>query len=345
MTSKTRYFVIVSSLVLTLGVGAGLVAYYVDLPTTAFSAFQDGPDELRYVPRDAAVVAYADVQQVMASELRERLREAIPSPDGQNQFRDQTGINIETDIDRIVAFLDTKQDVTGGPGAGLVLARGRFDAVRIESLMREHGAEVEDYKGVRMIVVDVSRRGDTADPAQPVDPPPAAPERRQPATFGLAFLEPGLVAVGHAPLLRTAVDLQSAGESVTANGELMELIRSIENGNSAWAVGRFDALTARARLPERMSTQLPAITWFSASGEINGGVRGVLRADTRDEQAATDLRDVVRGFLALGNLQMSSRPELQAMMRSLQLGGTGKTVALSFEVPADALNLIGKSRQ
>jgi hypothetical protein len=32
-------------------------------------------------------------------------------------------------------------------------------------------------------------------------------------------------------------------------------------------------------------------------------------------------------------MQSGSRPEILAMVQSLQLGGTGKTVALSFDVP------------
>jgi hypothetical protein len=105
-------------------------------------------------------------------------------------------------------------------------------------------------------------------------------------------------------------------------------------------VGRFDALTSQARLPENVASQIPAITWFSVSTHVNGGIRGVLRAETRDDEAANNLRDVVRGFLALGKLQSGSHPEIQAMMQSLELGGTGKTVALSFDVPLQVFDLI-----
>ncbi len=97
-----------------------------------------------------------------------------------------------------------------------------------------------------------------------------------------------------------------------------------------------------------MAGRLPAITWFAFSGHVNGGLRGVIRAEARDDEAATNLRDVVRGFLALGKMQSGGRPEIQAMMQSLELGGTGKTVALSFTVPAevfDAVAAMGGARQ
>jgi hypothetical protein len=104
MTHRTRYFVIASLLVLGIGIGAGLVAYYAGFPT-AFA--QQGPDELQLVPRNASLVAYASVNEVMASQLRERIRQAMPNmPDGQRQFEEHTGINIETECLRTARTAD-----------------------------------------------------------------------------------------------------------------------------------------------------------------------------------------------------------------------------------------------
>ena len=84
-----------------------------------------------------------------------------------------------------------------------------------------------------------------------------------------------------------------------------------------------------------------AITWFSVGGHVNGGIRGIIRAEARDDEAANNLRDVMRGFMALAKMQSGSKPELQAMMQSLGLGGKGKTVELSFTVPAEVFDVIG----
>ena len=320
MTTRTRYFVIASLLVLTVGLGTGLVAYYTGFQVIGRS--RSGPQELVYVPGRVAVVAYADVHQVMTSELRQKVHDAAPVPeDGQKEFENQTGINIETDIDHIVACLDP--GANGQNGSGMVLARGRFNDAKIESLMRAHGARAEDYRGKRLITAE---------------------EHNGQETFTVAFVQPGLVAVGTTSMVKSAIDLQSGGnnvDNVTNNDEMMALVHSLESGN-AWAVGRFDALRTKAHLPEVMSSQIPPIKWFSVSSYVNGGIRGVIRAETNDEQAATNLRDVVRGFMALARIQAGSKPEYQAMLQSLELGGSGKTVALSFSVPSQVFDVIGK---
>ena len=119
----------------------------------------------------------------------------------------------------------------------------------------------------------------------------------------------------------------------------MDRVRALEGGN-VWAVGRFDVLRARANLPEAVSDRLPPITWFSVRGRVNGGIEAVLSAEARDEVAAKNLRDVVQGFLALAKLQTSSKPEIQRFVDSLQIQGTGNTVALSVEVPAQVFDVL-----
>jgi hypothetical protein len=333
MTVKTRYFVIVSLLVVVVGLGTGLVAYYVGFPATAFFS-GSGPDELRYLPNTASVVAYVEVREIMASDLRRRLHQGIASQaqdDGKREFQELTGINFETDIERVVGCFDSGQTSAGD--SGIVIGRGTFDNVKIEALMREHGAEVTDYKGKRLIVVQHFGEKDLQS---------FGPNNRPPApNVALTFMEPGLAAFGSTPLVEHAIDLHDGGGSSAAtNDDLVAHIRGLEGGN-AWIVGRMDVLRERARLPEIVASQIPPITWFSVRGQIDGGLQARLTAEARDDESANMLRDVVRGFLALAKLQTSSKPEFQRFVQSLQLSGTGKTVSLTVEVPAQVFDAFG----
>ncbi len=314
MTKKTRYFLAGSTAVLAAGLCTGLIAFYAG----GFQALSAAPvaNELRFIPADATVVAYADVQAIMKSELRQQLKAAMPMQQhGQEEFQKQTGIDIENDIDYIVAAVSGGSPETGG----LVVARGRFNDTQLEALAVQHGGVVETYQGKRIINSPV-----TAEHGQ----------------FTLAFLEPGLVAMGVKSVVQQSIASQATSQSITKNSEMMDLVGEIALNNQAWAVGRFDMIASTAKLPAEVAQRMPPIKWFAATGHINGGISGTLRADALDEQSAELLRRQVNGLLALGEMLGGSDPKAAAFVKSLQMSGTGNTVALSFTVPAELLQLI-----
>jgi hypothetical protein len=279
----------------------------------------NGLEEFAYVPSDARALAYANVRAVMDSEVRRKLMDLHPGTNNADRFQEKTGINLEQDVDSVLAAVTSGS--SGADGPPLVLARGRFDEVRLEGFAREEGAVVEDYKGKRLITHD---------------------------NFGIAFVEPGLVALGSPAAVRQAIDTKVTGTgNVTTNEELMGLVRGIDDG-SVWGVARFDALTG-VRIPEEVKNRLPAINWLSAKGIVNGGIEGQLSAEARDEMAAQDLRQVIQGFVALGRLQVgANHPEIGEFINSLQLTGQGKTVSLGFSIPSamiDAINALRAGRR
>ncbi|HEY7499655.1 MAG TPA: hypothetical protein VH740_14145 [Vicinamibacterales bacterium] len=330
MTNRTRYFMTGSAAILGIGLCTGLVAYY----GGGFQALvaSTAPDELTYVPRGSAVVAFADVRSIMDSELRKRFKEAVPLPvgeEGQREFYEHTGIDIEHDIDYVVAAAGEQVPGTNFKPSGVVIARGRFDIVKLEGLAREHGAQVEEYKGKRLLVLEHHRN--TTDSGTTS----TASDKGV-----LAFLEPGLVAIGDIATVQHAIDAQLSGQSITSNTEMMDLVRDIERSNNAWAVGRFDLISSQTKLPDQIARQLPPVKWFAAAGHINGGVSAQLRAEALDEQAAENLRGVVNGVISLARLQAQNDPKVSSLVQSLQLSGSGKTVQISFSVPAEIFELM-----
>ena len=327
MTRKTRYFMGGSAAILVAGLGTGLVAYYGG-GFPSLSASRSGPSELSYVPADAAVVAFANVREVMDSQLRQRLKTVLPQEQGQKEFEAQTGIDIERDIDYIVAAMTS---ANAQEPNGLVVARGRFNTTQLETLAREHGGVVEEYKGKRLVKASAINVENPAIPNMPE-------VHKAGHTVMLAFLEPGLVGIGSETAIKSAIDAQLSAHSITSNNEMMELVSDIDHGNNAWAVGRFDAIASHAKIPAEIASKLPAVKTFAVMTHIDGGITGTLRAEARDDASADNLRQVVQGLLALG--KMSNDPKAMALLNSLQLGGSGKTVKLSFSVPSEVLDMI-----
>lgn len=320
MTRRTRVFLGVSIGVLVLGLGTGLVASYMGGFQNLVLIGSDGPEELALVPRDAQMVAYADVHSIMNSGVRKKVREMSPRDTTQeNQFEAHTGINVETDVDHVVAssIASPEDNPRGMP---LILARGRFNPVRIEGAMRDQGGAPQDYRGTHLVV-------------HPSDP-----------AVAVAFLEPGLVAVGPLDSVRRAVDMRATrSTSIRDNPDVMRQIKEVKDGNT-WAVARFDAIAGRAPLPPDIAGRLPAITWFSASGNVDDGIHGTVRAEARDDAAAQDLREVIRGFMALARMQAGDKAEFSALINSLQLSGQGRNVTLAFSVPPEMIDVLASMR-
>jgi len=324
MTNRTRVFLFTAAGVLVAALATGLVAWASGLSAIGSSS----PDELAYVPRDAQMVAFADVRQLMNSPLHDRFRQfEATRPSGPDSLEARTGIKFDTDIDRIlVASMGGDKPLAPAlppaPGVAvqspsLLVARGRFDVVRIEGLMRQQGAEVEQYRGKRVVAIG-DAKNNTA----------------------LTFAEPGLLLFGPRDLVHVALDAKTgAAQGISANGEFMSLVDGVDEG-TAWTVAKFDAVSGRSPVPGAIVSQLPPINWLAASGRIDSGVHGLVRAEAKDEDSARNLRDVVQGFLSFARLQASRDPAYKATLDSVALSAEGKSVSLSFELTPAALDLL-----
>jgi hypothetical protein len=319
MTKGTRFFLIGAVVVVVGGLATGLVAFY-NGSLTFGEASQ--PSEFAYLPSTSNAVAYADVRAIMNSEFRKRLRQVLPTGTEQEKLKAEIGVDIEKDIDTVVAGM-SGTDLDKG---GLVLIRGRFNDQTIEDAATRHGAKAESYKGKKLLLMAKHDGGEVHVGGK--------------VTTGcLAFLERGLIALGDEASVKRAIDTAGGGESVTKNAELMKLVTELKGSGNAWAVGRVDNLN-HGDLPGPVRDQLSTVQFLAASVKINGGVSGLLRAEARDDQAAEQLRDIVRGALAAGRLMSGKDARVDAMLNSMQLQGSGKTISLSFTVPPEVFDIL-----
>ncbi|MBM3779660.1 MAG: hypothetical protein FJW23_15715 [Acidimicrobiia bacterium] len=308
--TKTRVLLAVGGGVLIAGLATGL--YLSRFGSLALSAAANMP-ELRLIPADAVVVAYADVRALMDSAVRRQLTPPN-QPRRTSRLQEETGLNPETDIDAVLMALAPAGSAGDG---GLLVVRGAFDEVRIERSVRDRGAAVVEYKGRRLF------------------------ERASPENgMAVTFASPGVLVFGDAARVRAAIDAAEGAPSVTGNQALMDLVADLPFGQ-AWAAGRLDALAASARVPADLTSRLPAMSWFAASGRVDQGVEGHLTVQAIDESAAADLRQVVQGFAALARLQVRQHEALASVLDSLQIGGQGSTVTVGLVVPPAAVAALG----
>ena len=323
MTQKSRYFLIAAAAVLILGVGGGLIAYLASKRAASLPA--GIPAEVRYVPADAALVAYADVRAVMSSELRRELMPTIETGarKGRQMMSDFAGIDVEKQVDHVLGYVERSAaqapDTSEAPRA-VMLVQGTFEQARIEQFIRDHKGTVENYHGHS---ISLHQKGEEE--------------------MAVGFVRPDLLAVGQSSLVRRVLDLSNdtsgKTQDLTANTELMTLIRDA-SGSTAWVVGHFDALSRGMKLPASVSRQVPPLRLVSAKANVNGGIKATIRADTADQPAAEQLREVVRAFVALARLHGGGKSELQSALKSIQLSGTDKTVQMTFAISSETVRAL-----
>jgi hypothetical protein len=345
-TAKTRYFLAGSAAILTAGLAAGTVAYMGGMPR-AFAS-NAGPDELSLVPAGAAVVAYANVQGVMSSEFRQRLTALMDNEGkGRQEFQEHTGIDVEHDIDAVIAA--ASPGITGAHENGFVALRGRFDIDKIEALVTSKGGQISEYKGARLLQAPAHADDEaTAEPVEPTEPTTSddtvAPRLHQRVSPVIALVNANLVIVGADAAVKAAID-RSQGDgsaSITSDVEFVRMLESVDQNSTVWAIGRPKVFQGGAELPTQIMQQLPEVKWFAASGHLNGGLQATVRAEGKDEEAGKNMRDVVQGVIALARLQLDAKPELKPLLNSVQIEGTGNGVALHVTLPAEMLDVIVK---
>jgi hypothetical protein len=308
MTTRTRYVLLGGAGMMAVGLAGGLAAWVSSsLPSLVLA--QERPDELRHVPPEATILSFVNVREVMGSDLRRRLREIQPELDGQREFQEQTGIDIERDIEYMVGGV--VPDGSDGT-SGIAILSGRFDVERLEALALEHGGAASDYRGRRLVTIA----------EEPV---------------AMAFLESGVIAIGSESVVRRTIDLPFEGGGVDADDPLLGLLSHVDSGSTAWTVGRFDNAAGGAWLPDEVESQVSQVAAFAVGVQVNGGVNGTLTAVARDEETGRNLRDLLQGFLALARLQVGSRPELRGLLDSIRLTSVGTNLTLAFDLSADAV--------
>jgi hypothetical protein len=326
MTKRTRYFLAGAVVLLIFGLGGGLVAY---LRYSRAQVPPGLPAEVRYVPANAEMVAYANVRQVINSDLH---RELMPNIDpesrkGRQMMNDFAGVDLEKQVDYVVMyvepFLRSDQDNPPPVPRASLLVHGSFDQARIEQFIRDRGGVIEEHNGRKLFVHEHSGE-----------------------EVAVGFIDSSLIAIGSADLVRRAIDLSRNAndfKNVMTNQEMMNLIRDT-SGSTAWAVGQFDAISRRMKLPNAVAGQVPPMRFISAKADINGGVKATIRAETGDKAAADQLRDVVRGFITLARMQATGKSEVENALKSIELSGTDNTVRMSFAMRAETLRLLAPRR-
>jgi ADP-ribose pyrophosphatase YjhB (NUDIX family) len=325
--TRSRLAVLVSSIVVVLGLVAGVGALWLNQARAAVGPM---PAEALILPADARFVMGFDVKRFTASPFYARFAsERGMQPEALRELEEKTGLNPTRDIDQIV--------VAGSPAAGksapgLAMVFGRFDTYKLGRAMETEG------KVVGHNVDGVSVYGFKEDDAK---------------SLAVAFLDQSHLLFGPRTEVEAAIASRTRGETpFRKNAALLALVEKVRPGSTFWMVGDQSLLAgmptsvpAPGASADGATVQLPALKSLMVTGDLDPQVSLSVTGEAVDETAAKNLADVVRGFVALMSLQARQKPELQQLASAVTVATEQTRVLISARVPYELLDALRAKAQ
>jgi hypothetical protein len=320
--SRSRLTVLASSIVVVLGLVAGLGALWLNQARAAVGPL---PGEALVLPGDARFVMGFDVKRFTASPFYARFAsERGMQPEALRELEAKTGLNPARDIDQIV-IVGTAGVPKGSPG--LAMALGRFDLYKIGRALETEGkVSGHNVEGVSVYVF----------------------KEEEASSMALAFLDENALLFGPRGQVEAAVSSRTRGETpLKGNTVLMGLVEKVRPGFTFWMVGDQSLLAgmptsvpAPGASADGATVSLPALKSLTITGDLDPQVLLSITGEAADELAAKNLADVVRGFVALMSLQARQKPELQQLASAFTVATEQNRVLVNARVPYELLDAL-----
>jgi hypothetical protein len=279
------------------------------------------PAEALVLPTDSRFVIGLEVKRFVASPFYKRLAPEM-RPDAMRELEEKTGLNPERDLDRIV--IAGRGPHTGPP---LALVLGQFDRQKLSRTIETERKDRVTWKDVQGTTVYLFREGEKSATA-------------------VAFLDDRALLIGSAEGVETAIGNRVRGTpGLRGNASLTGLLEKLKPGAAFWMVGDQSLL---ANLPRSMAgpgggdTQvtLPALRSLTVTGELDPLLAISVTGEAPDAAAATNLADVVRGFVALAALQAGQKPELKDLASAISVATEENRVLVNARISYETLEAL-----
>lgn len=320
--TRSRAVVFVAVIVIVLGVGVGLSALYLGPARAAVGPL---PAEALVLPADARFVVGFDVKRFVNSPMYVR----FTGPNRASVFHDieeATGLNPERDVEQIVVA------GRGGTGARppIAVVLGAFDRQKLGRAIETEKKNRVTWKSVEGTTVYLFDEG-------------------SPKAMALAFLDDRALVMGDADSVHGAVTTR-AGQSpgFRANTTLGPLLERLKPGSAFWMVGDQSLLSNLPKsVPGGGDTQmtLPGLQSLSVTGELDPLLAVSITGEAADPAGANSLADVVRGLVALANLQAGQKPELKELVSAITVATDQNRVLVNARIPYALLDALQPPRR
>ncbi len=344
----SRLVVVLAAVIVAVGLSTALG---LRLLSPARAAVGPLPVEALALPGEANVVGGLHVRRILDSPLYAKYLadKEKDLPEEVREFQECTGVNPQTDIDRIVAAGWKNES---GEGTGAVVALGRFDVSKISSYIETEAKGVTSKKvaGSTMYLLEKeSKEGDEGEAGHEGEESHEGEEGEEShgnsRPGALAFLGDGAIVMGDPSAVETTISNFAAGngQGLEANAELLGRVGALRSDAALWVVG--DA-TALSEAPQAVpgggadGMKIPPLKSLSLTGDFAPAVAIELVGEAADPEAATQLADMLRGLVAMASMQASQKPELKDLATAISVTTEDLLVRVSARFPYELIEFL-----
>ncbi len=327
--TRSRLVVTASFAAVGLGVAVALGALVLD---PARAAVGPMPGEGLALPSGTRFVVGIDVARFTSSPMYQKhAAKADLTPEAFAELEEKTGLRPDRDIDQIL--IAGAPPAADGPARGAVLVFGRFDRYKLSRAIEADDEKKNvSWKTVDGYTVYVFGEG-----------------RAKGRPGALAFLDDDTLVLGpQATVEEVIANRNGGGKGLAENAELVRLLGTVRPGSTFWMVGD---QTLLSRMPNNVPSpmgggqmSLPALKSLVVTGDLDPEMALHATGEARDEAAARQLADVVRGMTALIQLQGGQNPALQSLATAFSVNHEGTKVHVNARLPYELLDQLKAMR-
>jgi hypothetical protein len=327
--SRNRFAVLASTLVVAAGAAIAVGAVYMG---NAQAAVGPLPAEALALPGDARFVLGIDVKRFVASPFYRKAVETHRESGKAGPFQEleeKTGLNPERDLESV--YVAGRQPSGKDTGGGVVIVTGTFDRYKLQRSIETagHKPTTKTIEGVTVYVHDEAKGARKAG--------------------AVGFLEDNVLVMGSLPDVEKVIAARVHGQGgVKSNATLVGLLENVRPGSTFWAVGDQSLLASMpktAGAPGGPQVALPGLKSMLVTADLDPEINLELTGEASDEAAARNLADVVRGFVALAQLQSSQKPELKQLATAVSVTTEESRVRVSARVPYELLDALSPKKK
>jgi hypothetical protein len=307
---------------LVAGTVAGL-ALYTSIGVNA--SIPGLPEAVSYLPADCQAVFGMNVKNFIASPVYARFEEKHGREFGADlaEFITKTGVDPRRDVSYVIAAVTSHER---GKGKGVAIAVGRFNSAAITTFINTKGSPIEvNYKDAKVLMI-----------------PEDAGNRVE---KGIAFLTESEMALGDLESLKAVLDVRGkSAPGIESNATLWPLLNKLDSDQMFWFAGDAASILSKAPTTTPFGNSISAIQNVVGTLNLTDVVSGNITATARDATSAQRIADVVKGFIALGQLAMEQNTELTELMKGVSITQLENEIRLDVSFSIDLLERLENAR-